>query len=526
MEKRTDDELIRSICQGNRDSFDPLAERYFPMLRRVAFRMIANREIAQDIAQEAMLQAYLSLRNLHNTERFESWLYGIVRNVCHNYLRSRQAQDDLWDELADSDNRMDEFLLRHNEMNLQQLIEDRELYGAVQEAMNALSPKNREAALLFYNEELSIREIAATLGASVNAIKGRLYQSRKQLQEQIKPIYEAEDQSTSRVTTSRLTPMKSSIQSIKRNKTMVKITDVRTIQIEGVDKYAMLYLLDKENSRTLPIATSPTHAREIERQVDGKPTRRDATFQFMWGMLDVLGGNLEEVRIEAMMKYHIFYAVATVQKDGDAYEVDTHPFEAISMALHAERPIFVTDDVMQHAGEELPQPFDEKAWLANQAERLALMYNEATHVLDDTILTQHARQVWTQASNEALQLNHSYVGTEHLLVSLLRDTDGLAGKVLNELGAKLERITSVLDQLVGHGDAKPTSDPVLAPRVVEVFDLASASQKEMGHAHLGTEHLLLGIVQEGKGCAINLLRKVGVEPENIEARILEIIQPK
>lgn len=62
---------------------------------------------------------------------------------------------------------------------------------------------------------------------------------------------------------------------------MVKITDVRTIQIEGVDKYAMLYLLDKENSRTLPIATSPTHAREIERQVDGKPTRRDATFQFM-----------------------------------------------------------------------------------------------------------------------------------------------------------------------------------------------------------------------------------------------------
>lgn len=83
MEKRTDDELIRSICQGNIDSFDPLAECYFPMLNRVAFRMIANQEIAQDLAQEAMLQAYLSLRNLHNTERFENWLYGIVRN-CHN----------------------------------------------------------------------------------------------------------------------------------------------------------------------------------------------------------------------------------------------------------------------------------------------------------------------------------------------------------------------------------------------------------------------------------------------------------
>lgn len=137
----------------------------------------------------------------------------------------------------------------------------------------------------------------------------------------MKPIYEAEYQSTSRVATARLTPMKSSIQRVKRDKTMVKITDIRAIQIEGVDKYAMLYLLDKENSRTLPIATSPTHAYEIEHQVAGKPTQRDVTFQFMRGMFDVLGGNLEEVRIEAMMKYHIFYAVATVQKDGEAYEV-------------------------------------------------------------------------------------------------------------------------------------------------------------------------------------------------------------
>lgn len=206
-------------------------------------------------------------------------------------------------------------------------------------------------------------------------------------------------------------------------------------------------------------------------------------------------------------------------------KLDTHPFEAISMALHAERSIFVTDDVMQHAGEELLKPFDEEAWLANQPNRFSSMYNEATHVLDDTILTQRVRQVWTQASNEAMQLNHSYVGTEHLLVSLLRDTDGIAGKVLNELGAKLEQVTSALDQLVGHGDAKSTGDPVLAPRAVEVFDLASIAQKEMEMLHLGTEHLLLGIVQEGKGCAINLLRKVAVEPKKVEARILEVIQP-
>src|SRR5947209_11832515 len=90
-EKRTDAELVRWVRSGDKQAFDTLVTRYLETARRVAIGMVANEEVARDLVQEALLQAYLSLRRLREAERFKSWLYGIVLNVCRSYLREQKG---------------------------------------------------------------------------------------------------------------------------------------------------------------------------------------------------------------------------------------------------------------------------------------------------------------------------------------------------------------------------------------------------------------------------------------------------
>jgi RNA polymerase sigma factor (sigma-70 family) len=172
---RTDAALVALARRGDKNSFGELLARYQPLARQVALGFIRDEELAGELAQEAMLQAYLSLDHLRDDARFASWLYGIVLNVCRTHVRNQKATY-LWlDAVFDS--------LPFSGMlpTPQEVAEERELHTMVQRAINALSPQNRAATLLFYYDELSLQEIAARLGISISAVKGRLHKSRKQL---------------------------------------------------------------------------------------------------------------------------------------------------------------------------------------------------------------------------------------------------------------------------------------------------------------------------------------------------------
>ena len=129
--------------------------------------------------------------------------------------------------------------------------------------------------------------------------------------------------------------------------------------------------------------------------------------------------------------------------------------------------------------------------------------------------TKRARRVLTLAQEEALRLNHNYIGTEHLLLGLVREENGVAVKVLRELGVEPNQVIRAVERTVGRGERAPFGKPTLAPRTKRVIELAVDEARLMGHHYIGTEHLLLGLVREGEGIAVNVLRNLGVDLDGV-----------
>lgn len=142
MPEHSELELIFLSQQGNKAAFGLLVSRYQPMAQRLATRVIGNGDLAQELVQEAMLQAYLSLEKLNDPTRFKSWLYGIVLNVCRNNLRRRKvicfSLEAMIGNLEDKP-----LPIAGSSPDPQLVAEEEELHAALQDAVNTLSPKNR-----------------------------------------------------------------------------------------------------------------------------------------------------------------------------------------------------------------------------------------------------------------------------------------------------------------------------------------------------------------------------------------------
>ncbi len=137
----------------------------------------------------------------------------------------------------------------------------------------------------------------------------------------------------------------------------------------------------------------------------------------------------------------------------------------------------------------------------------------------ERFFTRHARRVMMLAQEEAERLNHSYVGTEHLLVGLAREKEGLAHSVLTELGARPERIREAVERLVGRGETRSSSQLTLTPRSQRVLTLSVDEARRMDQTQADTEHLLLGLVREGQGVAVDILRSLGISPSRVRAKV-------
>src|SRR3970282_933973 len=109
--------------------------------------------------------------------------------------------------------------------------------------------------------------------------------------------------------------------------------------------------------------------------------------------------------------------------------------------------------------------------------------------------TERARRVLTLAQEEAQRFNHNYIGTEHLLLALVGEVDGVAPKVLNNLGVELSKVRSAVEFIIGRGEKTPTGEIGLTPRAKKVIELAVEEARRLNHSYIGTEHLLLGLVR-------------------------------
>ncbi len=137
--------------------------------------------------------------------------------------------------------------------------------------------------------------------------------------------------------------------------------------------------------------------------------------------------------------------------------------------------------------------------------------------------TERARRVLTLAQEEAQRFNHNYIGTEHLLLGLVREGEGVASKVLANLGVELNKVRSAVEFIIGRGDRPVTGEIGLTPRAKKVIELAVDEARRLGHHYIGTEHLLLGLVREGEGIAAGVLESLGVSLEKVRAEVTRIL---
>jgi ATP-dependent Clp protease ATP-binding subunit ClpC len=138
--------------------------------------------------------------------------------------------------------------------------------------------------------------------------------------------------------------------------------------------------------------------------------------------------------------------------------------------------------------------------------------------------TERARKVLTLAQEEAQRFNHNYIGTEHILLGLVREGDGIAAKVLSNLGVELNKVRSAVEFIIGRGERTVRGEIGLTPRAKRVIELAVDEARRLGHNYIGTEHLLLGLLREGEGVAAGVLESLGISLEKVRSETVRILQ--
>ena len=137
--------------------------------------------------------------------------------------------------------------------------------------------------------------------------------------------------------------------------------------------------------------------------------------------------------------------------------------------------------------------------------------------------SERARRVLTIAQEEARNLNHSYIGTEHILLGLVREEEGVAARVLVNLGIGLNKVRSAVEFIIGRGEKPGSGETGLTPRAKKVIELAIDEARQMGHNYIGTEHLLLGLLRENEGVAASVLDSFGITLERTRAEVAHIL---
>ena len=137
--------------------------------------------------------------------------------------------------------------------------------------------------------------------------------------------------------------------------------------------------------------------------------------------------------------------------------------------------------------------------------------------------TERARQVVVLAQDEARALKHNYIGTEHILLGLLREEEGLAARVLESLDITVEEVRAQVARIVGQGDEVTTGQIPFTPRAKKVLELSLREALSLGHDYIGTEHILLGLVRDDDGAAAQVLRDRELDPERVRNAVIQAL---
>lgn len=328
MQEATDEMLVTRALEDDKQAFELLIERYQAMALFLALRYVRDREIARDLVQEALLQAYLSLRRLQEPCRFKSWFYGIVLNLCRSWRRDQAREPGL-----------QTLLQAQGEMlagDPQEIVEEYELRQILREALNILSPNNRAVALLFYYEDRSIQSIASLLCISPTAVRNRLLKGREQLRMHLRTIYPDMLVATPR--------------HYRRTK-MMPMTVARVQQQEKLLR-TMVILVDEPRQRGLLLWFMNERDFSSQMLMTTRVPQKSAvtephTTDFIMNILRALQGTLEKVEINTLYDDILYVHVKLRGPDGVLQNVKARLENALPLVIESGCPIVVAEDVLE-----------------------------------------------------------------------------------------------------------------------------------------------------------------------------------
>jgi RNA polymerase sigma factor (sigma-70 family) len=326
----SDGALVRAAQAGDKGAFATLLARHWPLLLALCRRAVDDSLLAEDAAQEAALQALLSLDRLRQPERFGSWLGGIGLNVCRRWLRRRARDDWSWEALCGGQ-RAPEPPDRHP--GPEEQAEAAELRELMRRAVAELPPGQRAAVLLFHLSGLTHAETAALLGVEVGAVKTRLHKARATLRRRLRSVWQEEVVEMATAGDS---------QAIE-----VRVADVRRPPAEaGKPRHHVVVLEEIAGTRRLPIWIGPFEGEALAFALEQVQPPRPLAYTLTANLLRAAGGRLREVRVSRLVE-DIFYAVAVVEGPGGTESVDARPSDALNLALIAGAPIRVEPAVLE-----------------------------------------------------------------------------------------------------------------------------------------------------------------------------------
>jgi hypothetical protein len=137
--------------------------------------------------------------------------------------------------------------------------------------------------------------------------------------------------------------------------------------------------------------------------------------------------------------------------------------------------------------------------------------------------TDRARRVVVLAQEEARMLHHNYIGTEHILLGLIHEGEGVAAKALESLGISLDAVRQQVEEIIGQGQQAPSGHIPFTPRAKKVLELTRREAEQLGHNYIGTEHILLGLIREGNGVAAQVLVMLGADLNRVRLTVIQLL---
>src|ERR1700685_636014 len=137
--------------------------------------------------------------------------------------------------------------------------------------------------------------------------------------------------------------------------------------------------------------------------------------------------------------------------------------------------------------------------------------------------TDRARRVVVLAQDEARMLNHNYIGTEHILLGLIRESEGVAAKARESLGISLDAVRQQVEEIIGQGQQPPSGHIPFTKRAKKVLEMSLLESVQLGQNYIGTEHILLGLIREGDGVAAQVLVKLGADLNRVRQQVIQLV---